>query len=151
MGQRYSRQREKIYQTVLDSGEHPTAEMVYDRLKPEMPQLSLGTVYRNLRQLVREGQLREVDGPVVRFDGKTALHSHARCVSCGAVIDLDEIAYDRALDRQVGHGWQIMEHTLVFNGLCPDCVKKTTSLKGEKTYGTEGQQDGGQSVDRVCR
>ena len=124
MQQRFSRQRERIYQVVCESQEHPTAEMVYARLKPEMPQLSLGTVYRNLRQLAREGRLREVEGPVVRFDGKTARHSHARCIACGAVMDLDEVAYDGTLDRQVGHGWQIMEHTLVFNGLCPDCIQK---------------------------
>ena len=123
MGQRYSQQREQICRTVLDSREHPTAEMVYEQLKQEMPRLSLGTVYRNLRQLVQEGQLREIDGPVVRYDGRTCCHTHARCSSCGAVADLDEIVYDRALDRQVGHGWEITEHMLVFNGLCPDCVK----------------------------
>lgn len=124
MQQRYSRQREQIYQAVCGTPEHPTAEMVYEQLKPEMPRLSLGTVYRNLRQLVQEGRLRQMDGPVVRFDSKTELHSHARCVSCGTVVDLDEVAYDKELDGRVGNGWQIIEHTLVFNGLCPGCIKK---------------------------
>lgn len=124
MQQRYSRQREQIYQAVCGTPEHPTAEMVYEQLKPEMPRLSLGTVYRNLRQLVQEGRLRQMDGPVVRFDSKTELHSHARCVSCGTVVDLDGVAYDKELDGRVGNGWQIIEHTLVFNGLCPGCIKK---------------------------
>ena len=53
-GQRFSHQRERIYQAVRDSGEHPTAEMVYQTLKPEMPRLSLGTVYRNLHQMAQE-------------------------------------------------------------------------------------------------
>lgn len=50
---RYSRQRQQIYQFVCDSGEHPTAQMVYDALREAMPRLSLGTVYRNLNQLLR--------------------------------------------------------------------------------------------------
>ena len=53
MPQRFSQQRERIYQTVLESRAHPTAEMVYQQLKPEMPRLSLGTVYRNLQQMAR--------------------------------------------------------------------------------------------------
>ena len=48
MPQRFSHQRERIYQAVLESRDHPTAEMVYQQLKPELPRLSLGTVYRNL-------------------------------------------------------------------------------------------------------
>ena len=59
---------ERIYQTVLERRDHPTAEMVYQQLKPEMPRLSLGTVYRNLQQMAREGRLMELDGPVARFD-----------------------------------------------------------------------------------
>ena len=51
MAQRFSHQRERIYQTVLERRDHPTAEMVYQQLKPEMPRLSLGTVYRNLQQM----------------------------------------------------------------------------------------------------
>ena len=66
MPQRFSQQRERIYQTVLESRAHPTAEMVYQQLKPEMPRLSLGTVYRNLQQMAREGRLTELDGPVTR-------------------------------------------------------------------------------------
>lgn len=61
-GQRFSHQRERIYQAVRDSGEHPTAEMVYQSLKPEMPRLSLGTVYRNLHQMAQEGRLTEIPG-----------------------------------------------------------------------------------------
>lgn len=61
-GQRFSHQRERIYQAVRDSREHPTAEMVYQSLKPEMPRLSLGTVYRNLHQMAQEGRLTEIPG-----------------------------------------------------------------------------------------
>ena len=83
MPQRFSQQRERIYQTVLESRAHPTAEMVYQQLKPEMPRLSLGTVYRNLQQMAREGRLTELDGPVTRFDAVTRPHTHFRCRACG--------------------------------------------------------------------
>ena len=53
---RYSRQREMIYQYLLTSEEHPSAETVYNDLKPEMPELSLGTVYRNLKLLEELGK-----------------------------------------------------------------------------------------------
>ena len=124
MNKRNTIQKETVARIVKEACDHPTAEMVFEKAKVELPTISLGTVYRNLRQLVQEGRLRQMDGPVVRFDSKTELHSHARCVSCGTVVDLDEVAYDKELDGRVGNGWQIIEHTLVFNGLCPGCIKK---------------------------
>lgn len=98
---RFSHQREQIYLAIRESRAHPTAEMVYEQLKPQMPKLSLGTVYRNLRQMAREGRLLELDGPVARFDAVTAPHTHFRCDCCGAVLDLD-MPYDAGLDARAG-------------------------------------------------
>jgi DNA-binding HxlR family transcriptional regulator len=70
---RYSHQRERIYRAVVESHEHPTANMVYEQLKAEMPKLSLGTVYRNLNQLADAGRLKKIplaDGSC-RFDKTT--------------------------------------------------------------------------------
>lgn len=80
---RYSRQRERIYQAVHASREHPSAQMVYDLLREEMPRLSLGTVYRNLHQMAQEGMLQELEGPTARFDACLAPHAHIRCTCCG--------------------------------------------------------------------
>ena len=122
---RFSHQREEIYQAVYASREHPTADMVYQWLKPTMPKLSLGTVYRNLRQMAAEGRLLELDGPVVRFDCNTAFHSHFRCSDCGGVLDLD-VPYDNSLDRAAEKsGCMIKGHNLMFSGLCPECLEKT--------------------------
>ena len=119
--QRFSQQRERIYEAVRTSMEHPSAQMVYDALRPEMPRLSLGTVYRNLHQMAQEGRLRELEGPVARFDAVLPSHTHIRCVRCGQVADL-ELPYDPALDREAaGDGWVITGHGLVFNGICPAC------------------------------
>lgn len=75
---RYSRQRERIYQAVHASREHPSAQMVYDLLREELPRLSLGTVYRNLHQMAQEGMLQELEGPTARFDACLAPHAHIR-------------------------------------------------------------------------
>ena len=118
---RFSRQRERIYEAVRTSMEHPSAQMVYDALRPEMPRLSLGTVYRNLHQMAQEGRLRELEGPVARFDAVLPFHTHIRCVRCGQVADL-ELPYDPVLDREAaGDGWAVTGHELVFNGICPVC------------------------------
>ena len=123
MAQRFSHQRERIYRAVLESGDHPTAEMVYHRLKPELPRLSLGTVYRNLQQMAREGRLAELAGPVARFDAVIRPHTHFQCAACGAILDLADLPYDPALDRTAeACGLTITGHSLVFTGLCPRCA-----------------------------
>ncbi len=125
MERRYSRQRETIYQAVLASRAHPTAEMIHEQLRGELPQLSLGTVYRNLRLLVEEGRLQELGGSTARFDGDTAPHTHLRCKRCGQVLDLESLPYDPALDRMAAAGGAVIEsHSLVFTGLCPECAGK---------------------------
>ena len=122
MPQRYSHQRERIYRAVQESQDHPTAEMVYQQLKPEMPRLSLGTVYRNLQQMAREGRLTELDGPVTRFDAVTRPHTHFRCRICGALLDL-EVPYDEALDQAAAaQGYTVTGHSLIFTGCCPHCA-----------------------------
>lgn len=122
MTQRFSQQRERIYEAVCASKEHPTAQMVYDTLRPEMPRLSLGTVYRNLHQMAQEGRLRELDGVVARFDAILKPHTHVRCARCGRVVDIS-IPYDAALDRAAaGDGWSIIGHSLTFTGICPACA-----------------------------
>ena len=120
--QRYSQQREEIYAAVCASREHPTAQMVYDALRPSMPHLSLGTVYRNLQQMARDGRLMELDGPVARFDATIHPHTHLRCRICGCVADVD-LPYDAALDRTISvEGWNVTGHSLMFAGICPACT-----------------------------
>ena len=119
--QRYSRQRELIYNTVRASKDHPTAEMVYAALKPEHPNLSLGTVYRNLHLLSDEGKLRRMPFSVERFDGMVEPHHHFCCEKCGRVSDV-EGDYDATLDaaaQAMGH--QVDHHEIVYYGLCAHC------------------------------
>ncbi len=121
---RYSKQRELICQAVMETTEHPTAEMVYKSLKPTNPSLSLGTVYRNLNQLVKAGALLRLPFTVERFDGNTTPHAHLLCSSCGRVYDLMNLGYDAELDRQAERstGHSIGRHELLFDGTCVQCA-----------------------------
>lgn len=121
-GKRYSRQRELIYETLIGTSEHPTAEMVYQWLKPDNPNLSLGTVYRNLNLMADEGRIRRLAFPVERYDGDTEPHCHFQCDRCGRVYDVD-IPYHEKLDHEAleHSGHQIREHELLFRGLCACC------------------------------
>ncbi len=125
-GKRYSRQRELIYQAVLGTDRHPTAEMVYHWLKPANPNLSLGTVYRNLNLLSEEGVLVRMPFPVERYDARVEPHAHFRCKRCGEVFDL-EMRYDAALDAAaagLGAGFRVESHDLTYTGLCPHCLEE---------------------------
>jgi Fur family peroxide stress response transcriptional regulator len=84
---KYSRQRELIRQTVLESEEHLTAEQVYERLKPENTTLSLGTVYRNLNLLAEQGNINRipVPGGADRYDRINDGHQHMICRCCGSI------------------------------------------------------------------
>lgn len=87
---KYSRQREAIKNFLMSRKDHPTAEVVYEHVLKAFPNISLGTVYRNLSFLVDNGQAVKVpceDGSV-HFDGNVMPHYHFQCTECGAVIDL---------------------------------------------------------------
>ena len=124
-GKRYSRQRELIYETLMHTDQHPTAEMVYQWLKPTNPNLSLGTVYRNLNLLVDEGAAVRMAFPVERYDANVEPHAHFRCEQCGGVFDLD-LPYDKALDEKalLASGHDIRAHELIFQGVCVNCKPK---------------------------
>lgn len=131
-GTRYSRQRELIYEAVKGSGQHPTAEMVYRRLKPDNPSLSLGTVYRNLNLLTEEGRIVRMAFPVERYDADTSLHTHFRCDRCGGVFDLS-IPYDYSLDERAlpltEH--QVAGHEVLFHGVCVHCGREDGADAGD--------------------
>lgn len=119
---RYSRQRERIYQAVHASREHPSAQMVYDLLREELPRLSLGTVYRNLHQMAQEGMLQELEGPTARFDACLAPHAHIRCTCCGRVMDLSALEEPAPVRSAAEAGWQVERYSLMLEGICPACA-----------------------------
>ena len=131
---KHSRKRDAILEKIRAVKTHPSAEWVYAQLKPEYPDLSLATVYRNIAEFLEEGLLISV-GVVngqARYDGTTEEHAHFICDQCGAVIDVDCSAdnpvKDR-LDREYGVKTRYCEMT--FRGLCPQCAEGAGAKTGE--------------------
>lgn len=121
---RYSRQRELIYNCLRGTKKHPTADMVYQWLLPENPNLSRGTVYRNLKLLAEDGKIKQMHFPVERYDAQTQQHPHFYCVNCGSVSDL-ELVSDAKLDQKAekASGGIVHWHDLVFYGTCQICLQ----------------------------
>lgn len=124
---RYSKKREAILAAIRSTDCHPSAEWVYRALKPSHPDLSMGTVYRNLTFFRETGDIQSV-GVIQgqeRFDGITAPHSHFICTRCGAVMDLLQVDLDSDMDRGVGeqYGFAVDRHELTFYGTCPKCMQ----------------------------
>jgi Fur family peroxide stress response transcriptional regulator len=134
---RHTRQREAILKLLRGTYSHPTADQIYDRVRKEIPNISKGTVYRNLKVLRETGLVSELNlnDTVSRFEAKQESHYHFRCEQCGRVFDIDE-PVDRELDRRVAlrTGFSISHHQLEFRGLCRDCrmnnIKGQNCLKG---------------------
>lgn len=122
---RHSRQRERIYEYLISSREHPSAEMVYNDLRPEIPGLSLGTVYRNLRLLEELGKVRRVASfqGTERYDAICGDHAHFLCQRCGMIQDLSS-ANSQAIRAaiELDDGFQMTKLDLTITGLCPDCA-----------------------------
>lgn len=123
---RFSKQRQAIYSILLESKEHPTAETIYQKLKGEIPGLSLGTVYRNLNFLVESHQAIKVDvgDKLEHFDATISPHYHLCCTNCHSIIDLD-IEYDKLLTEKVASitSLDIDSHSTIFYGVCHTCAK----------------------------
>ena len=119
-GRRMTRQRQAIMEMLAKTDEHPTAEMVYEAVRKQLPEISLGTVYRNLQLLVEEGLAREIGRGrgSSRFDGKLEQHSHFFCQACGLVFDLPACQVDLPPDLPGQMLWQRTD----FFGLCQDCL-----------------------------
>lgn len=130
---RYSRKREAILAVIRSTGVHPTAEWVFERLKPIYPDLSLATVYRNITAFLETGEIVSV-GVVngrERFDAETRPHCHFVCGRCGAVLDV--ASYDDAsMDKRAEEitGGCVTGHSVIFRGICRDCLlKENTSAE----------------------
>ena len=125
---RRSRQRDRILDFLKHTRSHPTAREIYDRLRSEMPRLSMGTVYRNLAVLADQGLVSRLDfgGAFDRFEANTVGHHHFICERCGSVTDLD-LPTDAALTRSLSRacGLRASRHEIRLFGLCERCRRKT--------------------------
>ena len=130
---KYSRQRESIKDYLNSTTEHPTADTVYLNVRKEFPNISLGTVYRNLNTLVEEGKIKKVrdNNQGFVYDSNNQPHYHFECTECGAMYDLP-IKYNEKLDDVVCHELKldVPSHKTTFYGTCKKCLM----MKEEDTW-----------------
>jgi len=124
MKKRCTVQRSLVLETVKELRGHVTAEEVYNSIANQYPNISKGTVYRNLNFLSDAGEIRKVEIPNAadRFDYQCHNHYHAICVKCGKVFDV-EMKFIADLEKNIKetHGFQFIGHDVIFKGICRDC------------------------------
>lgn len=123
--QRYSKKREAILSLLRMTPNHPSAEQIYQQMKLQYPDISLGTVYRNLSQFKEQGEIicvATVNG-VERFDANVDPHVHFICQSCGRVQDLHQMEIPAGLCLTAARetGARIDQCWLTFHGECAEC------------------------------
>jgi len=124
---RMTRQRQVVLDVLRGTNGHPTADGIYEQVRKIMPQISLGTVYRNLRVLIESGEIQELayGSSHSRFDGNPSDHYHFVCRECHAVTDLDlpMLQEINILAAKAVNGL-VDSHRLEIYGLCAGCSKK---------------------------
>ena len=125
--QRMTRQRQVILEELRKLSSHPTANGLHERVRRRLPRTSLGTIYRNLEVLSKQGIIQKLGlaGSQRRFDADVSHHYHIRCRRCGRVDDVPikpvgEL--DDALRSMTDY--DVQSHRLEFIGLCPRCKRE---------------------------
>lgn len=133
---KHSKQRDMIKDFLMSRKDHPTADVVYTNVRQQIPNISLGTVYRNLTLLADIGEIHRLrlgDG-VDHFDADTSPHYHFVCSHCGKVVDLTMGSIDDIQDV-AGENFDgnITGHVTYFYGSCGDCTKETVGASETNT------------------
>jgi len=122
---RYSRQRDTIRKIIYSTNSHPTADQVFIKAKKIIPNISLGTVYRNLKQLEKAGILQTIyDGNIIRYDWKTEPHNHLKCKICGDLIDVDMADLIIQPDFEKKYKFEVDDVEMTIIGTCNKHINK---------------------------
>ncbi|MGF7185108.1 Fur family ferric uptake transcriptional regulator/Fur family peroxide stress response transcriptional regulator [Desulfitispora alkaliphila] len=126
IGTRMTKQKKIILEILRNTTCHPTADWIYEQAKKELPDISLGTVYRNLKLLSEVGEIAELNygSTYRRFDGNAENHYHFACEECDNVYDID-LPLISKLDHKVEEaiGGKVNYHRIEFYGVCKNCIK----------------------------
>ncbi len=130
-----TRQRRLILEILRSTDIHPTADWIYHQARKHIPDISLGTVYRNLNQLKQAGEIMELNygSTFSRYDGNPCNHYHFVCDACGRVFDV-EMPVLSGIEEEAARlsGMKVTRHRLEFYGYCRECQK---SREEPKTQG----------------
>ncbi len=131
-GVRITPQRHAILEYLIESMSHPTADDIYKALEHKFPNMSVATVYNNLRVFRESGLVNELTygDNASRFDFVTNNHYHMICESCGKIVDFHYPGLDE-VEHLAAHvtGFNVNSHRLEVYGTCPDCQEKATKLQ----------------------
>ena len=126
---RYSKQRETIYEVLKDDCTHPCVDDIYAKVKQLIPDISLGTVYRNLNLLADHHRITRLDigDGVIHFDARIDPHYHLICDQCGTIQDI--VCSQAILDELINKVNEQSEHVIeraqiLFHGTCSHCFKQ---------------------------
>lgn len=125
-------QREVLYRAVLEMGSHPSPEAIYERVRQQIPSISLGTVYKNIKTFVETGLLREVSPHhgSLRLEANLADHHHLVCTRCKTIVDVEDAAVEPVrLRRKPPKGFRVERYNVEFQGLCPACDSEVAPLE----------------------
>ena len=123
---RNSKQRDEILAVLRSARYHFSAVEVYDRVREQIPDISLGTVYRNLGKLVESGEalMLETEERAVRYDGFVQPHTHFMCEECKEIYDFPCKKITRKID-----GFLIRSERTIYYGVCKKCLEKKEKEK----------------------
>lgn len=126
-GVRITPQRHAILEYLIKSMSHPTADEIYKALEGKFPNMSVATVYNNLRVFREVGLVKELTygDSSSRFDYVTSNHYHVICEKCDKIVDFDYPALDE-VEQLASHvtGFKVTHHRMEVYGICPECQKK---------------------------
>ena len=116
---RYSKQRETIHHIIANTKSHPTADWIYQESKKKIPNISLGTVYRNLKSLEKSGQIIAIPtGNAVRYDGNIEKHNHLKCTECNELVDVIIFQEDISKSMLKKYNFKVEEIDVIILGKC---------------------------------
>ncbi|KJU95823.1 peroxide-responsive transcriptional repressor PerR [Streptococcus gordonii] len=126
-GVRITETRKAVIDFIIQSHDHPSADMIYQALLPAFPNMSLATVYNNLKVLIDEGFVSELkvrDDTTTYYDFMGHQHLNVICEKCGRIADMDLDLPDVQQEAADQTGYQITKSQMVVYGICPDCVAR---------------------------
>ncbi|MGH9631701.1 MAG: Fur family transcriptional regulator [Bryobacteraceae bacterium] len=118
-------QRQVIYEALMGMEDHPSPEAVYEKVRKQIPSISLGTVYKNIKTFVENGFLREVSlhHGSTRLETRMSPHHHLVCIRCKAIVDLDDEDFEPVrLKKRAPNGFKIHRYSVDVVGVCSKCA-----------------------------
>ena len=125
-GLKVTPQRIAVYNMLASTESHPTPEAIYSAVRPDLPSISLGTVYKILDQLNAKGMLRKIAtaDQAARYDARVDTHHHSICTACGRV---DDVELDEGMSQEMGflspEGFHADQIDILMHGTCGDCLR----------------------------